>query len=461
MSVPIVVRGGILATNGSTLPLDAFSRVRTSGSSVVLTNMNVRASNELVMDYKTSNGGSVTESTTNATVTLSAPQNSAGAVTAVRQSYVYAPYIPAVSKLMTFTGILAAGTVSGVSEGYAYGRIGCFDDDNGLFWEWDYGRAAGRKLAVCMMSKASGVNVVTRVNQADFNTSTLTSIAYADLTGTTGTTGAADFSKYQVMFIDQEWLGGGAVRFGIMVQDTPVVAHVFTNFDALTAPYTPIPNAPIRYEASFLTGGGGTGTATTVEGCAAVNLEVANVESSAPAVPFGWSTPVFTVPSGGAETALCATRARVTGTPYTDGSRAAIRLSNVAALVTTTSDNVILRMYRAFVRGGVANGTVAVTGGATAYANPYSNLAGSASICMVQVAYASAAAAGLSLTNPDRAQVVWVGAASTTSAANTALDIIMGSSIDNVADQYVVTAQSVGGTSSFNIAIVLQWSQES
>ena len=55
MSVPIVLRGGILVTNGSSLPTDSFGVVKSAPPVPVFASMSVRGSNMLVMDETATN----------------------------------------------------------------------------------------------------------------------------------------------------------------------------------------------------------------------------------------------------------------------------------------------------------------------------------------------------------------------------------------------------------------------
>jgi hypothetical protein len=477
MSVPIVVRGGLLATNGSTLPLDAFGRMRISTPTVILSCTSTRATENLLMDVSPAvTGVTITDNVSGVlagTTTMSAAVQGPGTTTtAACQTYTYAPYIPGVSKLMLFSGILAEAGPSSVSlgQGYAYGRIGCWDgssaSSNGLFWEWDWGRAAGTQLAVCIMR----LGVITRVTQNNFNGNPLTALALSAITGTAGTTVAADFTKAQVMWIDQEWLGVGSVRFGIAVQDVFIVAHTITNMNALEGPYTPIANAPIRYEATIVQGPtyGGTATVTIIRGCSTVQLETPDIAQSliSSSIAFGYTTPVYVFPNA-TEWPVMAFRATTSAAPgeYYDGSRAAISLTSMGGTLTSTNDTLLLRIYRVFTRRGLAYGTVTATS-TSAYVNPQPLLpSNSVSACQMQIAGSPNAddpAQNFSFTKSGggrAALLIWSGGLSGVGRISlNDFAVTLGVSMDSVADQLVLTAQNVG-SGGFTAVFYINWLQ--
>jgi hypothetical protein len=450
--------------------------MRISTPTVILSCTSTRATENLIMDVSpAATGITITDNTTGSnagTTTISAANQPSGTTTAACQTYTYAPYIPGVSKLMLFSGILAEAGPSSVSlgSGYAYGRIGCWDgssaSSNGLFWEWDWGRAAGAQLAVCIMR----LGVVTRVTQNDFNGNPLTALALSATTGTAGTTVAANFGMAQVMWIDQEWLGVGSVRFGIAVQDVFIVAHTITNMNALEGPYTPIANAPIRYEATIVQGPtyGGTPTVTVIRGCATVQLETPDIAQNliSSSVAFGYTTPVY-VFADATERPVMAFRATTSVAPgeYYDGSRAAISLTSMGGTLTSSNDTLLLRIYRVFTRRGLAYGAVTATS-TSAYFNPQPELpSSSVSACQMQIAGSPNAAdptQNFSFTKSGggrAALLLWSGGLSGVGRISlNDFAVTLGVSMDRVADQLVLTAQNVG-SGGFTAVFYINWLQ--
>ena len=152
MSVPIVLKGGVLVTNGTELATDSFGITKVAQAFPIFASMSCRGSNVLGMD-QTGNTGTtgtnavaVTFSNSGAsasTYTLAAtragPTGGAVPVIAARQGYVYTSYVPGIGKQVMLTGILKSGTqpTGMTGAGQAYTRLGVGDDDSGLFWNYD------------------------------------------------------------------------------------------------------------------------------------------------------------------------------------------------------------------------------------------------------------------------------------------------------------------------------------
>jgi hypothetical protein len=67
-----------------------------------------------------------------------------------------------------------------------------------------------------------------------------------DGTGASGYT--LDPTKSNILFMDLEWLGVGAVRVGFVIDGKFITAHTFYNANSLTTVYMQTANLPIRYE---------------------------------------------------------------------------------------------------------------------------------------------------------------------------------------------------------------------
>jgi hypothetical protein len=409
--------------------------------------MNVRASSQLIMD-QTANGSGVTitsntTGTQAGTVTISAACTGA-AVTAVRQSYIYAPYIPGISKLMLFAGVIAGGGPTTGTVGSSYARLGCWDGSNGLYWSYDY-LTGGNTPAVNIMR----LGVVTRVAQAAWNGNKL---GAGDVTvpGVAAPAPAVDFTKSQVFWIDQEWLGVGSVRFGVVINDEFIVCHTFTNYNGLTAPYTPLPNAPIRYEARCAASGS---TVTLYEGCSSVQLEIPDAIPSISTTELGFATPVYSsVPA--AETAVLAIQP-TTGS-YFSGDKAAIHLHSIGAILTSL-DTLILRLYKVFTREGAAVGSFGPP--TVAYFNPQVSLPSNPSTaCLVLVSCNSGGTTGVAGSFTPGA-LLWTGGTSLASSSLQSINVHMGVALTGQVDQLVLTATNIG-SGTYNGAFYVNWTQE-
>jgi hypothetical protein len=247
MSVPIVVRGGILATNGTELPVDAFARVRTSEPRTLFQFVSTNALptvNPLQAPVVVSSlAGVATQQVSEDGGIVIMTAGGAGAGSVVRQTRQYISYQPGKSRLAFISGMLAtsaAGHAPGVVA-----RIGMFDDRNVAekrFGDGHFFELAAADLAVVERSSSVVPGSVTenRVPRASWNGDRL------DGTGPSGYT--IDVGKMQLFWMDMEWLGVGDVRMGVVVEGKLVVAHTFKHNNALTTAYTRSPKLPVRFE---------------------------------------------------------------------------------------------------------------------------------------------------------------------------------------------------------------------
>lgn len=203
---------------------DAFGRLRVSNPYTLFEFSSITGLNPLLIDSQTNAGGAYTLNSTQSYVALTVPAVSGAYV--IRQSHEYITYQPGKSKLVFMTGVL---TVSDVPNTDA--RIGCFDDEMGVFVQKSNG-------SVSVVMRYGGLDTV--VPQASWSETPLLT---------------ADFNKAQIFVFDFEWLGVGQVRCGLVINGELVYYHKFQHFNTLTAPYIPMAKLPLRYELRS-TGGG-------------------------------------------------------------------------------------------------------------------------------------------------------------------------------------------------------------
>ena len=212
--------------------LDAFGRLRCSSPSNILDVKQLYDKQPLFYDESitnTSGNATSTHSTVNAATTMHAGVND----TIIRQTKMRYNYQPGKSQLILMTGVLGSG-VSGLKR-----RIGCFDDNNGLFFELD-----GTDFYVVIRKNGSD----TRISQGNWNIDTF------DGSGSSGLT--LDLSKVQIFVIDYEWLGAGRVRFGFAIYGLIFYCHYALHANVVSSVYTSTSNHPVRYE---ITSSGGVG----------------------------------------------------------------------------------------------------------------------------------------------------------------------------------------------------------
>lgn len=157
----------------------------------------------------------------------------------VSQSRNYVTYQPGKSILVLCSGIIRP--TNNIAE--CTGRIGYFDDNNGLFFE-----CASTSGQCSVNVRSATINL--SVTQSDWN---------IDPMNGTGTSGInLNFANAQLFVMDAEWLGVGRVRFGFYLFGRIYYCHAFNwgfGSQSLIAPYTKSMNLPIRYELNNTTGG--------------------------------------------------------------------------------------------------------------------------------------------------------------------------------------------------------------
>ena len=219
------IGSGQLVTFGGN-NLDAFGRLRVSNPLTIFDSKNIMSKNSL-FDESTVNGGTVTYTQNKSTVNLNITEAS-GSKT-IRQSKRVMSYQPGKSLLTLSTFVMNTPTTN------LKQKVGLFDANNGIFFFVD-----GTDYKIVRRTYTSGAAVDTEISQSSWNGDKLNG------------TGASGFTLYpdksNILFIDIEWLGVGAVRVGFVINGQFITAHTFNNANDLTTVYMQSPNLPIRYE---------------------------------------------------------------------------------------------------------------------------------------------------------------------------------------------------------------------
>ena len=206
--------------------LDAFGRLRVSNPLTIFDSKNIMSKNSLY-DESTANGGTVTYTANKSTVNLNVTEAS-GSKT-IRQSKRVMSYQPGKS-LLTLNTFVMNTPIANLKQ-----KTGLFDANNGIFFFVD-----GTTYKIVRRTYTSGAAVDTEISQSSWNGDKLNG------------TGASGFTLYpdksNILFIDIEWLGVGAVRVGFVINGQFITAHTFNNANDLTTVYMQSPNLPIRYE---------------------------------------------------------------------------------------------------------------------------------------------------------------------------------------------------------------------
>ena len=147
----------------------------------------------------------------------------------VRQTRQYHRYQPGKSQLILMTFVMGTA-VAGFTEEIGYG-----DDSNGFFVR----RTGDGALSFVRRSSATGTAVDTVVPQ--------TSWSIDNRLGGFGE-GVLDSTKSQILAIDLEWLGVGAVRMGFALPSGEIsYCHKFEHTNTLATVYMTTANLPLRY----------------------------------------------------------------------------------------------------------------------------------------------------------------------------------------------------------------------
>lgn len=208
--------------------VDAFNRLRVSMPESMLDAKLIHGKELEHFQEKTANSGLCTYRSTESCVRLSTSTHSASY--AARQTKRYFNYRAGKSQLVLVTFNLH-GAVAGCEK-----SVGYFDDTDGLFL-----RLKSTGLEFVRRTSTSGTVVDNPVTQANWNMDT------CDGNGASGFN--IDTTKAQILIIDFQWLGVGAVRFGFVNSTGGVVyAHQMEHSNTLATVYMATPNLPIRWE---------------------------------------------------------------------------------------------------------------------------------------------------------------------------------------------------------------------
>jgi hypothetical protein len=242
---PITIGGG----NGSTA-YDAFGRLRVSNPLTIFDSKNVLSKNSL-FDESTASGGTVTYTANKSTVNLNVTETASSKT--IRQSKRVMSYQPGKSLLILNTFVMNTQTTN------LRQRVGYFNENNGIFFEDN-----GTSYRIVKRTYTSGAAVDDPIAQSSWN---------GDKLNGTGSSGySLSPNKSNILFIDLEWLGVGAVRVGFVIDGKFITAHTFNNANDLTTVYMQTANLPVRYEIER-TGTLSAGTYTLQQICSSVISE--------------------------------------------------------------------------------------------------------------------------------------------------------------------------------------------
>lgn len=255
--------------------LDAFSRLRVGIPQILweeksLYDKNLHTHQEII----SGGGSSSTYRSNESSIRLTAGTGATDKV--IRQTKKYIPYIPGHSQTTFITFNLTAQPV--VNN---YKRVGRFDDNNGMFIEWN-----NTDIRAVIRTDTSGsASDAAYWIQADWNLDTLNgSRNKGNPSGIN-----LDLTKTQILVIDFQWLGVGRVRFGFDIDGNITYFHEVNHANIDLLVYMRTPNLPIRTEVS---------NSSTTSGANSLDSICSSVVSEGSLEPLGHDYSISTGVSG-------------------------------------------------------------------------------------------------------------------------------------------------------------------
>lgn len=204
---------------------DAFRRIRVSHPFTLFQNTHIHGENTENMTKRTVTGGSTSEPSNEASLRMSVTTADNAKVT--YQSREYIPYQPGKSMSIIITAVLNSGD----NETQTESRVGLFDDNNGVFFQYNGTWTINlRSQTMTDISIASSAWNIDRMDGGGVSGVTLNAL------------------NAQIFAMDLEWLGVGRVRFGIVDRGRIWPCHEILNANRRTSAYMSRATLPVRYE---------------------------------------------------------------------------------------------------------------------------------------------------------------------------------------------------------------------
>lgn len=224
------------ASMANRFELDAFGKLRVAAPFTLLDiKFPSPDNNSELITFKTSGAGAISSSTSNPFNILTV---TSGTDEALNQSRKYCSYQPGKSLLFLGSGIINYGSNSNNSMA----RIGYFDDNNGVYFEYSNGL-----ISVNILNNGT-VPANFTATQSNWNIDRMQGFGESGLN--------LQFNQTQLFVIDFEWLGVGRVRFGFYANGIINYCHQFQNPNASAGTYMITGSLPIRYQMKSSGGAG-------------------------------------------------------------------------------------------------------------------------------------------------------------------------------------------------------------
>lgn len=312
--------------------LDTFNRMITTQPISLLDIKHIYNKNTLNEDEYITGTGTITYSSPNVTLAVTSTNDHV-----IRQSRLYSQYQPGKMFQVMMTGIINNGSNASTT----YSRIGFFDHENGIFFEYSNGTMYIVLRRGASDTTGTSTSDILRISQTNWNIDTLNG------NGKSGVT--IDFTKILIFFIEFSWLGIEKVTCGIYCGGKKYVANVLNNF-SISTPYMSTPNLPMRYEIAS-TGS----SASLLQTCGSI-MSYGEYNLLGSLFSQNNFTTDITLPTNNVNGR---TESFIMSIRLVSGERRLVKLQNIS-ICSTSSTNIVCRIYL------VRNGDYGVTG---TYAN--------------------------------------------------------------------------------------------
>lgn len=236
-------RGRILQKGPDSGAVDAFGRLRTA-SPLTLFDSTLRFDKRPDQWYEKITGGASVNYLPNQS-SLELKTTTASGDVLLRRTKQNFPYQPGKS-LLVYQSFVANAPIAGLKQ-----EVGFFNDQNGIMF-----RASGTTLQMVVRGYANGIVEEQIIPQSQWNIDT-----FDDL----------DVTKINIFTADLEWLGGGRVRTGFVVDGEYKYCHEFNHANAISSVYMTSAILPLSYRIENLTAQASGRTLKQV--CCSVNSE--------------------------------------------------------------------------------------------------------------------------------------------------------------------------------------------
>ena len=314
--------GAIIGNNSDRLKVNAQAsnddlntsqRQRVSNNNVIFSGYFVNDDRDLLFNSKTTGGGAVSRNSTTRNMELTV--GTADGDYAAYQSR-YQSYTPSHAQVVYCTATFDTNQSNLIQ------RVGYFDDNDGLFFEYD-----STGFYVVVRTSETGSPVDTRVEQASWNTDVASDL---------------DLNDIQFLSIDFNW-GGGVYRFGYLdTNGERTIVHEGQASNVLSTKFMTTANLPLRFE---IQNDGATSGSSTLKMHSGVVSTEGEEEQPTAQHAIDNDTSTRSISSGSFSTIL-AVRLK-------SGFHRAQLVPSDIGFISTTNDDVLVRVYyNATITGG-------------------------------------------------------------------------------------------------------------